>query len=176
MEDQFDNTLVSEIEGKSKRPRFLTVLCVLSFIWAGLAIAAGVMGQIYNTPENMRANIEQVRAQSPARAAMMEKGIERQENSVMGKIQNYLLILIEVISVLGVIMMFNLNKVGFYIYAAIEILPYSMLFFGDEDSSMDMGMGPGATKAFGIIFVLIDVGFVVMYGLNLKHMKGQVKN
>jgi hypothetical protein len=32
-------------------------------------------------------------------------------------------------------------------------------------------LGAGAVKAVMIIFVLIDLAFVVMYGLNLKHMK-----
>jgi hypothetical protein len=173
MENQFDNTLTNEMENKGKRPQFLTVLCVLSFICVALMIIIAVMGEIMNTPENMQQQIERVREFSPAQAEQMEANYIKQQESVMGKIQNYILILIELVSLLGVIMMFNLKKVGFYIYAAIEILPYSLMIFSAGDASVDMGgqLGAGAVKAVMIIFVLIDLAFVVMYGLNLKHMK-----
>lgn len=173
MENQFDNTLTNELENQSKRPQFLTVLCVLSFICVGLMIIIAVMGEIMNTPENMQQQIERVREVSPAQADQMEANYLKQQESVMGKIQNYILILMELVSLVGVIMMFNLKRVGFYIYAAIEILPYSLMIFSSQDSSVDMGgqFGAGAVKAFMIIFVLIDLAFVVMYGLNLKHMK-----
>jgi hypothetical protein len=169
MEGQFDNTLVSEMEGKPKRPRFLTVLCVFSFVCVGIAIAFAIFNEVYNTPENMRENLEKVRERSPAQAQQMEKAIEMRENTTWGKVQNFVFILIELVSLLGVVMMFNLKRMGFYIYAAIEILPYSMMFFGD--GSADFGGSKGSNIVFGVIFLLIDLGFVVMYAMNLKHLK-----
>ena len=172
MENQDENTLVNDMENTGKRPQFLTVLCVLSFICVGLMIVMTLWGMVMNTPERMAENIEKMREFSPAQADKMEAAIEEQANSTMAKIQPFITILIEIISFLGVFMMFNLKRMGFYIYAAIEILPYSLMLFGSGKSSVEMGgLGEGAAMAMIVIAILFDIGFVVMYGLNLKHLK-----
>lgn len=176
MENQIDNTLDNaanaEIVTAPKRPQFLTILCVLSFICVGLMIVFTIFGIVMNTPERMAERIEQVRQISPAQAEQMEIMIAEQESSTMAKIQPYLSILFQVISLLGVLQMFNLKRIGFYIYAAIELIPYTFLLFTGGKMSVQMGgLGQGAVIAVMTIFVLFDLAFVVMYGMNLKHMK-----
>lgn len=176
MENQFDNTLVSEMDGKPKRPQFLTVLCVLSFIWCGLAFLGGVWGLVQNTPERQQENIEKMKEFAPAAAAEMEAAMEEQQNSTLAKIQPYINIVLLLVSFMGVMQMFTLKKVGFYIYTIGELIPYIFLITGGKQAMAMMGsMGGGAAKAAAmvmlVLMVLFDVAFIVMYWINTKHMK-----
>lgn len=170
MENQFEIT--TDNLSAPKRPQFLTILCVLSFICVGLVIVMTVFGIIMNTPERRAQQVEQMRQISPAQAEQLEIAFAEQESSTMAKIQPYLSILFEIISLLGVIQMFNLKRIGFYIYAAVELLPYSLLLFSKGGVSLQMGgLGETAAMVAIAVFVLFDIAFVVMYGLNLKHLK-----
>ena len=172
MENQDETVISNEVVAEPKRPQFLTILCVLSFICVGLMIIMTLFGILMNTPEKRAEQIEQMRQISPAQADKMEQMYDAQENSTMAKIQPYLTILFEIISLLGVIQMFNLKRIGFYIYAAVEILPYSLILFSGDGMSLEMGgLGKGAAMAIMTVLVLFDLTFVVMYGLNLKHLK-----
>jgi hypothetical protein len=176
MENQFDNTLVSEMNGGSKRPQFLKVLCILSFVWCGLAFIGAIYGLIANTPERMAEKVEQVREFSPSMAQEMEQQLEAQQNSTMAKIQPYISIVLLLVSFFGVLQMFNLKKMGFYIYTAAELIPYIFLIVGGKEAMNMMGsMGGGAMKAAAVVMmvlmVLFDITFIVMYAMNLKHMK-----
>lgn len=175
MENQFDNTLVNEIEGKPKRPQFLTVLCVISFIWCSIAFLLGVYGIIANTPEKMQENIENMRKFSPSGAQEMENQLIEQQGSTMAKIQPYLNIVFLLVSFLGVLQMFNLKRMGFYMYTAAELIPYIFIITGGKQAMAMMGsMGGGAVQTAAmvmmVLMVIFDIAFVVMYGLNLKHM------
>jgi len=175
MENQFDNTLVNEIEGGSKRPQFLTVLCVISFVWCGIAFLLGIYGIIANTPEKMQESIENMRKFSPSGAQEMEEQAIEQQSSTMGKIQPYLNIAFLLVSFLGVLQMFNRKRMGFYIYAAAELIPYIFIIIGGKQAMAMMGSMGGATSQAAamvmmILMVIFDLAFVVMYGVNLKHM------
>ncbi len=175
MENQFDTTLVNEIEGGSKRPQFLTVLCVISFIWCGIAFLLGIYGIFANTPEKMQENIENMRKFSPAGAQEMEEQMIEQQNSTMGKIQPYLNIVFVLVSFLGVMQMFNRKRIGFYIYTAAELIPYVFIIIGGKQAMAAVGsLGGGTVQAAAmvmmVLMVLFDLAFVVMYGVNLKHM------
>ncbi len=63
-------------------------------------------------------------------------------------------------SLAGVMMMWNLNKKGFFIYLAAELLLNFIPF--------DMGQEKGAGGY--IMNILIDGIFIALYAVNLKHM------
>ena len=179
MENQIENTLTNEIDGQGKRPQFLSVLCILSFICIGLMLLMSLYGLVANTPERMAENIEKMRAFSPSSAEQMEASYAEQQSSVMGRIQPYINILFIMISFLGVLQMFNLKKMGFFVYTAAEIIPYVFIIIGGKQA-MNMigsmgGEGGGAAQTIAIggmvLMVLFDIAFIVMYALNLKHMK-----
>lgn len=175
MENQFDNTLVNEFGDQPKRPQFLTVLCILSFICAGLMFVITLFGVITNTPEKQQEQIEQMRQFSPATAEQFEATLLEQQNSVMAKIQPYLTILLILVSVFGVVQMFNLKKTGFYLYLAGELIPYIFMIVGGKQAMSMMGSMGGAVETAAIaVFVLMfvfDAVFIAMYAMNLKHMK-----
>jgi hypothetical protein len=175
MDNQIDSSIIAEMEAR-KRPQFLTVLCVLSFIWCGLSFLGGVYSIFANTPEKMQESIEKMKEIAPAMAQEMEAQFEEQQNSTMAKVQPYINIILILISFVGVMQMFNLKKVGFYVYTAGELIPYIFLLIGGKQAMAMMGsMGGGAMKAMAmvvlVLMVLFDIAFIVMYAVNLKHMK-----
>ncbi len=127
-----------------KRPTFLTVLCILSFIFSGI----GLIGLIIL--------LIGMGAMSSLASAAVDAGGTYTGPSI-GLTWAYLIIgfLTTLIGLFGVIKMWKLQKVGFYIYTACVVI------------SIIMGI---VYSGFGFMSILPLV-FVVLYGLNLKAMK-----
>jgi len=93
-------------------------------------------------------------------------GMENAMASANAMVKNAALILLVgviggLLCLVGSIQMWKLKKTGFYIYAVGEIIPpvVSMVL-----------VGMGEFGAFGIIGLIFPIVFIVLYGLNLKHM------
>lgn len=131
-----------------KRPVFLTVLCILSFIAAGFAII-GYVGVI-----------TVMGAASSALGALegME-GMEAIESAGPGVGMTWAYIIVgllcTVVGLIGVLKMWKLKKQGFMLYAGSSVV------------SMIMGI---IYSGFGIGAVIVPIAFIVMYYLNVKHM------
>jgi asparagine N-glycosylation enzyme membrane subunit Stt3 len=129
----------------AKRPTFLTVLCILSFIFSGLAIigyitAIGLAG-----------------VASAAMSNLSDDAMATYTGPSVGLTWAYIVIgfITTLVGLFGVIKMWKLQKVGFYIYTACVVI------------SIIMGI---VYSGFGFMSILPLV-FVVLYGLNLKAMK-----
>lgn len=155
------------------RPTFLTVLCILTFIGSGFGIysavtnytSAGFASEV--TKDAMETAKDQI-----DEAANDEKGAELANkildnvtsNITEDKIKNNAVAsgIAAILTLVGAILMWGLNKKGFYIYVAgtiVSIVAPMVIYEGF------MGLlGSGAIAFFGIIFV-------VLYFLNLKHMR-----
>ncbi|MES2513718.1 MAG: hypothetical protein V4580_06210 [Bacteroidota bacterium] len=156
-----------------KRSQFLKVLCILSFIMCGISILSGIWSIYQSTPEAQQKNIEQFRTINPEMADQMENNMIEMQSNPFSKVAPYLALVYTLISFLGVMMMWNRIKKGFYIYAIAEILPYtSFIFMGKNSLNMMGGPGGNATIAMivMIIMVVVDVVFVALYAKNLKEM------
>ncbi len=127
-----------------KRPTFLTVLCILSFIFSGI----GLIGLIIL--------LIGMGAMSSLASSAIDAGGTYTGPSI-GLTWAYLIVgfLTTLIGLFGVIKMWKLQKVGFYIYTACVVI------------SIIMGI---VYSGFGFMSILPLV-FVVLYGLNLKAMK-----
>lgn len=174
METPVENTFSAEMM-EPKRPQFLTVICVLTFIMCGLSFLGGIWSLIQNTPEHMAESIEQMRTISPQMADQMESQMMEMQESTYAQISPYLNFVFILLSFLGAFMMWKLKKKGFYVYLAGELLPYVGLIFSGKQAIAMMGAaGGGVAQTAGIVmFVfmfIFDAAFFVMYGLNLKHM------
>jgi len=138
----------------AKRPVFLTVLCILSFIAAGLAIIGyitviGLMGAataVLSTAEGASSEMGE------AMSSVVSSGPSA------GMTWAYLIVgfITVIVSLFGVIKMWKLQKIGF------------MLYVGATVVSMIMGI---IYSGFGIMGVIFPILFIVLYGLNLKHLK-----
>ncbi len=157
-----------------KRSQFLTVLCVLSFIMCAIGFLSGIWGIYQSTPEAMQKNIEQVRAVNEEMADQMENNMIEMQSNPFSKIAPYLGLVYTLGSFLGVLLMWNRTKKGFYIYAIAEILPYTSIVLMGKNSLNMMGPPGGGTATFAMIgivlMVVIDLVFVFLYSRNLKEM------
>lgn len=124
--------------GNATRPGMLTVLCILSFIANGLGllilflllVAAGTISSLL--PDSL--------------SSMFAGGTTQTIVSLIGCAAAFY----------GVLQMWSLKKMGFYIYTGAQLLGLiAPLMFGGEFSVM------------GAIFAAL---FIVLYYLNLKHM------
>lgn len=162
--------------GAPKRPTFLTVLCILSFIGCAWYAFSGISG--YFTLKAMAPASEAV---SNEMSNALDEAMEGEEMTEAGReiagalgdamggftdfaamannslAQGLLCLLI----VAGVWMMWNLKKTGFYIYTvgqlAYVIVPFILVG----------GMAGGLMGILGAIFPVL---FIILYALNLKHM------
>lgn len=142
----------------AKRPVFLTVLCILSFVAAGLAILGyitviGLMGVASAGVSAMEGMSSEMGAE--ASAAMSEA---MSSAPSMGLTWAYLIVgfITVIVSLFGVIKMWKLQKAGF------------MLYVGASVVSMIMGV---VYSGFSVMAVIFPVLFIVLYGMNLKSMK-----
>lgn len=144
-----ESTQVTNEAGK--RPVFLTVICILSFIAAGFAIIGyvtaltvmGAAGAAMSALEGME-GMEGMEALTSAAPSA-------------GMTWAYIIVgfLTTLVSLFGVIKMWKLQKQGFMLYAGASV------------ASMIMGI---IYSGFGVGAVIIPIAFIVMYYLNLKHM------
>jgi|ERR1051326_2748306 hypothetical protein len=153
-----------------KRPTFLTVLCILSFINGGLNI-------IFNIPTLFMPNfmdtyleimkqtqsMNDLSSAPPALQNMMSELmviLERMAQHWTAMILST--ILLGTMSVIGVWMMWNLRKAGFLFYTTAQVLWTIMpLIF--------MGVNWLSLLAV-LINAIFTAAFIIMYGTQLKKM------
>lgn len=158
---------------KNSRPTFLTVVCIISFVGLGwniinnlttLAFSSG-NNFIYDiVQDNLEMALNEAHASDPATAAFLERIFD----SVLKLLAVLPLfatlgLICAVIALVGVIMMWNLKKIGFYLYTAAKVI---MLFI------------PIILTGYNFISAMISISmligaalFITLYGLNLKAMK-----
>ena len=146
------------IEGP-KRPQFLTVLCVLTYIGVGVGILLSLLGWWgMNKMSEIMANPEMLDQMPDMDLDKMEKMM------VLMKYANVILIsgiTGSIICLVGALQMWQQKKIGFFIYVAGEIGPVivSAVCLGSESVS-----------GWNVIGVIFPATFLVLYGLNFKHL------
>jgi len=163
---------VTTIELPKKRPTFLTVICILSFIGSG----AGLIFWAYTFFTFENAYPKQVEQFTEAVEMMEDAGNDSGYlyNSAVNKLveleamsNNLGMItgaygLFALLSLIGVFMMFKLMKNGFYLYTFANLfgllIPLALIDFNAMLTNTMIGGG------FSILFI-------IMYAVNLKHMK-----
>ncbi len=155
-----------------QRPTLLTILCILSFLFGIWGLWGGVQSAFTDKPqrdlEKTRADVEKTMGSvegpgAELAAKMTEEAIAMAEKSVeKAKPIGYTNIIIALLSLLGVWLMWNLKKNGFWLYtlATVAGLITPFIFLG---GGMMMMLGVGFLGVISLIFV-------VLYGINLKHM------
>lgn len=149
-----ENQLPNEVP---KRPQFLTVLCILSFIWSGFLLLCLVLGLcfsglIFSAIEKLQSGAEGMppmgETQQQALQTLIDIGPQK---FIMGIA---IAIIAYMTSLLGVVKMWELKKYGFYIYATVN------------------GLGLTYDLISGSYFMaFITIAFLGMYISNFKHLK-----
>lgn len=136
-----------------KRPTFLTVLCILSFIGAGISIILILIATVFATGATMVANGAMEGASAEAQQAVDAA------SGVMANMWGYIIaaVVMIIVSLFGVIQMWKLKKSGFYLYTGAAV----------AGIIVDIALGAGLST----MGVIISVAFIAMYAANLKAMK-----
>jgi hypothetical protein len=157
----------SAMAEKPQRPMFLTILCVLSFIGNGVMIMGSIFAmiwmKIFRPMMEMAIEQDQAFQEDPVLQSMFGQN--------MFELFDYFPVIYGImlgaalLNLAGVILMWKMKKGGFYLYTITELIPpvsslviLSMIFGG-------LGI------AMSLFNFIIPLGFVIMYGLNLKHMR-----
>jgi hypothetical protein len=158
--------------GASQRPTLLTVICILSFIAGVWGLWGCIQSAFTDAPqrefEEAKVAMDEAMAQvgdqgNEMVTKMMDSAMVMAEKSVEKAVpMGYTNIALSLLSLVGVWLMWNLKKNGFWIYvvAAVGGLVVPMVF-----------LGGGLLTALGVGFMgLISVVFIILYAVNLKHM------
>lgn len=167
MENPFE-----EQQNKLQRPTFLLVLCILTFIGSG-------WGTLSNLFSVFTAGLTDSSMQMEHYSSMlngMDQGagsavLSDILNSTMASLQATFVhareiavvsLVLSVISLLGAILMFQLRRLGFYLYTAAQILALFVLpyFAGFSMYVLIVMFFSG----------LISLLFIILYAVNLKYM------
>lgn len=152
-------------------PMFLKVLCILTFVGAGLYTLVYLFNII-----NFDSSIRQME--------LSQKMLSSKDNpfgDMTGLITatkkwgmlSYALGLAGCLLCLaGALLMWKLKKTGFYIYVLGQIIPFigSFLLMSAAGNQSEGFMGAVSTISV-IIAIIFSLAFIVMYAFNLKHLK-----
>lgn len=163
MEEQID-MLDQENQGVGKRPQFLTVLCILTFVGSGLAILGAIWGFVPSTTENS------LQAMRELRGTAFNIGDFNEENYIKWTLYSNIAALFGgLICIGGALMMWQQKKIGFFLYIPGYLITFIVSVFAMSH------LLTGDLKGFGTISLafsaLIMLAFFIMYAVNLKHMK-----
>ena len=171
-----DQTLdVGEGSISARRPTFLTVLCIITFVVSGYHLVMAIVGffsnksfdpaqwqDISNQMAEAMAGTDAASQEMAARmmeaiSHMMQAGIENA--TALG----ITALLTAAVSILGAYLMFNLKQVGYYTYIAAKVIGViiPLIIFGVNILTLFM---------YGFI-AIIGVLFIVLYGINRKYMR-----
>lgn len=160
------DTLDKEIRedlGPSQKPVFVTVLCILTFVGVGLTISTTLFSVF------TMSFLEQGMNTMSDALSDSEAGLDFANSFRWTKFYYVLSIIGALLCLVGALFMWKLKRFGFYIYILGQLLPIFGSFM--TMSSMYKGTFVGFGMVSTVLGMLFPIAFIIMYGLNLKHMK-----
>lgn len=145
-----ENETKNQLNQSNKRPILLTVLCILTFIASGFSALSNLSWAIlYDTFTEILLTNESTLMQQMA-------------DTILATSRSLFFVdfFLYTGSVAGALLMFNLKKIGFHIYAVSNVLLVLTPAFFVEGQGINF---------YGLI--LISLPFIVLYAMHLKYMK-----
>jgi hypothetical protein len=161
-----ETTLELDEQQPQKRPVFVTVLCILTWIGSGITLLSGLFG--FFTVQMAEKTYSEL---DKAAAITTEFGTlpSLEDYIYWTNISNISNVLVGILCIVGAILMFQLRKVGFFLYIAGCVIAMIVGFLSIQ---VLMPSGFSGIGMIGVVLgALISIAFIVMYGVNLKHMK-----
>jgi hypothetical protein len=153
------------------RPTFLTVLCILSFVGVGLVVLSSFFNMFIYSGAAARNTIENANQILQEQNSPLGTFVENTDEFVSTTFtMNLTAFISSFVCLAGVILMWKLKKAGFYIYSISEIAypVIGLTLIGRA------GLGSSFFASIMVLAVIISlifaIGFIIMYGVNLKHM------
>lgn len=155
-----------------KRPLMLTILCIISIVIGVWSFAGGASSaftksseaQLKVAREKMEASMSQLNEAGVKNVArMLESAVEMAERTVRyAKPLGYSSMMLAIVGIIGVVLMWRLKRMGFWIYVFSSIA-------GLVVPLVLVGGGVAAMVGIGVVAV-VTVAFIVMYAIHLKYM------
>ncbi|MDE5611973.1 MAG: hypothetical protein K2I90_08165 [Odoribacter sp.] len=166
MENPFE-----EQQSGRQRPQFLTVLCILTFIGSGWGIlsnlfsifTADMLNDSYVQMEQYSTLQGEMEGNASFWANFLRSSMEMAQVAMLyaREIATMQLVL-GIVSLLGAVLMFQLRRVGFYLYVTAQILMLLVFpYFAGFSSVVILSMFGSA---------LFSVVFIAMYAVHVKYM------
>ena len=156
---------------KGKRPTFLTVLCILTYISTGLAVISGFFGLLAGKPSEQIIEDQQLRYISMVDDLKTADQLEFAETiDLLGKMEierlsNYplnpiLLLIAGLLGLTGALLMWRGKKIGFHLYIVYSIFSIASIYLLSSSENI--------TSFYIIVNFLFAGLFVFLYSRNLK--------
>ncbi|TAL61473.1 MAG: hypothetical protein EPN85_04835 [Bacteroidetes bacterium] len=172
--------------GQSARPTFLKVVCILTFIGAGLVLlfsSFGINSAFFQSPDE-KATIREMTVEQVLKMnsdadeeyvyeVLLENEKYEQSNLINGMVFSLL-------SLIGALLMWRMKKTGFYLYVAGELVTYLVTLVLHGADGFKAGINAASiwsssyesmAAASIVLIAAFDIAFIAMYAMNLKHMK-----
>ncbi|MBL7952749.1 MAG: hypothetical protein JNM62_13640 [Flavobacteriales bacterium] len=157
-----------------QRPLLLTILCGLSIVFSIWNFAGGVRSAFTKDPE---LQVRMAREKLDASIAQMNKdvrlgGVVRilqsavvmaERSAIHAEPLGYSAMALSLVSLAGVLLMWRLRRIGFWVYLTSSIAGLAIPIWL-------LGAGVATMFAMGI-GGLFSVAFIILYAVNLKHMR-----
>ena len=163
----------SAVSSPKKRPDFLTVICILTFIGSGFGIINNVTNYLNADvltemgKQAIDQNREKVDSESSGEGKKLADQMMSGASAMMDKKklkQNYLLtVLSNIMTLAGALLMFRLRKSGYWLYVAgiVVLVATPVVIFGT---------GNLLSMSITMLFAAIGILFIILYSLQLKHL------
>ncbi len=160
---------------KPTRPTFLTVLCILTFVVSGYFFVQSLIGVFINNSmdtatfnevtEQLYESMDEMEGEQ---REFMQRIIDGMQVTVNAVIENAVTLgiiemLASLLGIFGAILMFRLNKKGYYLYILAKII-------GVIAPLAIIGVNILTLSLYGFT-ALIGILFIVLYGVNVKYMR-----
>lgn len=146
-------------------PVFLKVLCILTFVGSGLGVLGAVFGLL--TRKMTETNFKMM--QRLGGDAFGSLGVDLEQMMKWQTYMNVTNLIGASLCLTGALMMWKLKKAGFYLYVPGVLIPLIVSAIGMKYIMTGFMANLGAAGI--IVGGMISGAFIVMYGLNFKHLK-----
>jgi len=170
------NETIDSLEVKKpNRPTFLTVLCILTFVVSGYHFVQGLIGIFFSanvdtaTFNEMSEQLyESMEEMDGDQREFMQGFIDSIQVTINAIIENAVAIgvfemLASALGIFGAVLMFKLNKKGYYLYILAKII-------GVVVPLVIIGVNILTISLYGFV-ALLGILFIVLYGVNVKYMR-----
>lgn len=161
-------------ENQPKRPVFLKVLCILTFICTGLNLLILLMSLAQGSPSAEQIQLEETRTLESI-ASLRAQGLD-EVAQLMERIANmstytnampYTMIMLNILTtalgLLGAVFMWQGKKLGFHMYILYSLAAISVIYVAVPFREVPL--------LFPVSNMIISGAFILMYSRNLKWMK-----
>ncbi|MES2799580.1 MAG: hypothetical protein V4638_06160 [Bacteroidota bacterium] len=161
--DTLDETIV--LNGKpAARPTFLSVLCILTFVGTALGVIQGLfiwmMAGVYS---NMVKGFSSAFGQGDSNTMRI---VSKVFNAF--SFWGVAILVGSLVCLAGALIMWRQKKVGYFIYIFGQILPIAGCYLAlTSIPAKEFG---GVALLYCFFFSIFPIAFIIMYGLNVKHL------